>query len=57
MTIQELYNWAVENNVEDCDIIVKDSYGSDTYCVDPEIKGCGYFNAEGDMEICNEVYL
>ena len=37
MTIKELYNWAVKNNVEDCDISVRDYSGSYSSNVEPEI--------------------
>ena len=37
MTIQELYDWAVENNVTDAYIVVKDYTGADTDCIEPEI--------------------
>ena len=37
MTIQELYDWAVENNVTDAYIIVRDSTGANTDYIEPEI--------------------
>ena len=37
MTIQELHDWAVENNVLDCDIIIRDSYGDHTSYIEPTI--------------------
>ncbi len=47
MTIQELYDWAVENNVLDCDIVVRDNCGDTTHYVEPEIvKHTGYTEVE-----------
>lgn len=37
MTIQELYDWAKENKVLDCDLVVRDSCGTCTHLVEPEI--------------------
>lgn len=37
MTIKELYEWAVQNGVENCDLVVRDYSGSETYNVLPEV--------------------
>lgn len=37
MTIKELYEWAKNNDVEDCDLEVRDFRGSYTYNVVPEV--------------------
>ena len=37
MTIEELYKWAVKNDVENYDIVVFGAYGT-TYNVDPAIN-------------------
>lgn len=41
MTIKELYEWAVNNEVEDCDLVVRDFTGSYTYNVIPEVVEYG----------------
>ena len=48
MTIQELYDWAVENDVANCDLVVRDSFGSTTHDIQPEILThyTGYFEVE-----------
>lgn len=51
MTIQELYNWAVENNVENCDIIVRDCYGSKTEYIEPNIVHHHHNNGSDYYEI------
>ena len=37
MTIQELYDWAVENNVENEEIVTYTYYGEHTSSIQPEI--------------------
>lgn len=37
MTIQELYEWAKENNALEADLSVYDSYGEHTSNIEPEI--------------------
>jgi len=37
MTIKELYEWAKNNEVEDCDLVVRDFRGSYTYGIIPEV--------------------
>lgn len=41
MTIQELYEWAIKNGTEDCDLVVRDFTGSYTYNVIPEVVEYG----------------
>lgn len=41
MTIKELYEWAVNNEVEDCNLVVRDYIGSYTYNVIPEVVEYG----------------
>lgn len=44
MTIQQLYDWACREGVEDCELIVKDSNGSDTSYIEPTINHFKYSN-------------
>ena len=37
MTIKELYEWAVKNKVENCDLTIPDRFGCYTDIVQPEI--------------------
>ena len=37
MTIQELYDWAKENNALDGDLIIRDCYGSETHWIEPVV--------------------
>ena len=47
MTIEELYKWAKENNVIDCDLIIRDYDGSKTSSIEPEIiNENGYVRVE-----------
>lgn len=39
MTVQELYDWAVANGVEDCEITVNDNYGDLVTMNSPVIWG------------------
>ena len=43
MTIEELYEWAKENNVLDCDLVIRDSCGSYTHWIEPEIVSHGTY--------------
>ena len=43
MTIQELYNWAKDNDVTNCDIVVTDYRSGETHYVNPEIVDCGSY--------------
>lgn len=51
MTVQDLYNWAVENNVENCEILVRDCYGSEGYVYLPDIVEHTFENGESYKEI------
>ena len=44
MTIQELYDWACREGVEDCELTVRDSNGSETSCIEPTIHHLKYSN-------------
>lgn len=47
MTVQELYDYAKDNNILDADIYVKDEYGSYHSAWDIEVKNMGvYTNIE-----------
>lgn len=37
MTIQELYEWAKENNALDGDLIIRDCFGSETTWIEPVV--------------------
>ena len=47
MTIQELYDWACREGVENCDLAVKDSDGCNTSYIEPYIT---YHNCENGTE-------
>lgn len=44
MTIQQLYDWACREGVEDCELIVRDSNGSETCYIEPTINHIKYPN-------------
>lgn len=52
MTSKELYEWAVREGVEDADLVVRDSYGSQTEYIEPNIvhhhhsNGSDYYEVE-----------
>ena len=51
MTIQELYDWAVRNGVENEEIVTYSSYGERTSYIEPEIikiegNGLGWTEVE-----------
>lgn len=37
MSIRDLFEWAINEGVEDADLIVRDSYGSTTTYIEPYI--------------------
>lgn len=37
MTIAELYEWACDKGVENCDLVVRGYDGSQTYYINPDI--------------------
>ena len=41
MTVKELYEWAVKEGVENCNIIVVDRYDVE-YDIEPRINKCTY---------------
>lgn len=51
MTVQELYEWACSKGVANCDLVVRDYYGSQTNYIDPEIVPHVYDNGEEYIEI------
>lgn len=47
MTIEELYLWAVKNNVTDGEIVIRDSFGDRTDYIEPTIvEHNGYIEVE-----------
>lgn len=47
MTIKELYEWAIQNNVENADIVVYDYDGAKTSYIEPTIiQHNGYVDVE-----------
>lgn len=38
MTVKELYEWAIENHVEEYDLLVTDFSGTSTLWIQPEIN-------------------
>ena len=51
MTIYQLYQWAVENHVEDCELSVRDSDGWYTNNIEPEIITHKYENGYAFKEV------
>lgn len=51
MTIQELYDWACREGVEDCDLIVKDFDGWNTSYIEPYIVHHKYENGTEYNEV------
>ena len=48
MTVKELYEWAVENHVEDCTIVVRlDGSVGDYQCTQPEIETSPKYPSDG----------
>ena len=51
MTIAELYEWAVREGVEDCDISVRGSDGCQTTYIEPTIEHHKYLNGTEYLEV------
>ena len=51
MTIQELYDWAKEHEVENYDLVIRDCDGSLTYYIEPVITTHTYNNGERYCEV------
>ena len=51
MTIKELYEWAKNNEVEDCDLVVRGFTGSYTYNVLPEVVEYKNYDGEWEKEV------
>ena len=54
MTIKELYDWAIENEVEDVDLLIRDCDGSYTYFVEPIVilRTCVNGTTYKEVELC-----
>ena len=51
MTIQELYDWAVREGVENCDLVVCTPDGDTTHYILPEIVTHTYQNGDKYKEV------
>lgn len=51
MTVQELYEWACSKGVANCDLVIRDLDGNQTYYITPVIVPHVYPNGEEYIEI------